>query len=77
MPIKPATPISFHSKHATMIESNGAIHIAFIHNETHSKRLTSFDNKLTTFPGAVSPSAVCDRRSDCFQGQKYTFQIQN
>lgn len=67
MPIKPATPISCHSKHATMIESSGAIHIAFINNETHSKRLTSFDNRFTTLPGAVSPNAVCDNRSDCYQ----------
>lgn len=26
--------------------------------------LTSFDNRLTSFPGAVSPRARCDNRSD-------------
>lgn len=33
--------------------------------DTISKRLTSFDNKLTTLPGAVSPNAVCDKRNAC------------
>lgn len=62
IPIKPATPISFHSKQATMNESNGANHIEFKHRDTHSKRFTSFDNKLTTLPGDVSPNAFCDKR---------------
>lgn len=58
IPIKPAAPTSFHTKHATIIESNGPIHNAFIPMNKYSNRLTSLDSKLTTLPGAVAPSAV-------------------
>lgn len=64
MPIRPANPISLYSMAATITVSNGAIHIAFIHSDTHSNRFTSFERRLTTLPGDVSPSAVCDNRRD-------------
>lgn len=62
MPITPAQPMSRHSKMPIMIVNNGAVHIEFNSIEAKSKRLTSFDSKLTTFPGAVSPNALCDNR---------------
>lgn len=62
MPTNPAYPISFHSKIATASDKSGPIHIELINNVTHSNRLTSFDNRFTTLPGDVSPSAVCDKR---------------
>lgn len=62
IPTIPAQRISRHNNMPAIIVINGAAHIAFITIETISKRFTSFDNKLTIFPGAVSPNAVCDRR---------------
>lgn len=47
----------------TIIVSNGADHIELSSIDTKSKRFTSFDNKLTTFPGDVSPNAVWDNLS--------------
>lgn len=63
IPMRPANPISFQSKHATIIANNGAIQIEFIFKSIYSKRLTSFDSRFTTLPGDVSPSAHCDKRS--------------
>lgn len=62
IPIIPAQPISIHNRTVMIIVSTGPVHRAFKSNEAKSKRLTSFDNKFTTFPGAVSPKAVCDKR---------------
>lgn len=65
MPTTPAHRTSCHSKTPAIIVINGAAHIAFITIDTTSKRFTSFDNRFTTLPGAVSPSAVCDNRNAC------------
>lgn len=62
MPAKPATPISRHNKQATIIVRTGAVHNTFKHKLIISNRLTSFDKRFTTFPDAVSPSAVWDNR---------------
>lgn len=64
MPTKPATPISCHNKIVTIIERTGAVHNEFTKWLIISKRLTSFDNKFTNLPGAVSASAACDNRKD-------------
>lgn len=63
MPAKPETPTSRHNKQATMMVRTGAVHNTFKHKLIISKRLTSFDRRLTTLPEAVSPSAVCDNRN--------------
>lgn len=70
MPMRPATPISCHSKIPVIKLAKGADHIEFKNIVTVSNRLTSFDSKFTTFPGAVSPSAVCDSRK-AFEKQSY------
>lgn len=63
IPIIPATPISAHNNPPTIRVSNGAVHIEFKNIVTQSNRLTSFERRLTTLPGAVSPSAVCESRN--------------
>lgn len=55
---------SRHSKQVTIIERTGAAHSVFSNKLIISNRLTSFDRRFTTLPGAVSPSAVCDNRND-------------
>lgn len=40
------------------------VHMGWINIEAISNRFTSFDNKLTSLPGAVSDKAVCDSFSD-------------
>ena len=63
IPIIPGTPDSFHNRIETKMVNNGAVHNELKYAGRKSNRFTSFDNKLTIFPGAVSPSAVCESRS--------------
>lgn len=60
---------SCHSKQVTIIDRTGAVHSVFNNKLIISNRLTSFDRRFTTFPGAVSPRAVCDNRND-WKGSK-------
>lgn len=64
IPTSPAAPAALHIRQPTINVSNGATHSVLKKNDAQSNRFTSFDNKLTTFPGDVSPSAVCDRQRD-------------
>lgn len=43
---------------------SGDAHNGCMTTEMISKRLTSFDNKFTNFPGAVFAKARCDNCSD-------------
>lgn len=74
MPMRPAIPISCHNNVPMIKVAKGAVHIAFKNNDTKSNRFTSFDSKLTTFPGAVSPSAVWESRKDW---KKFIFNLQS
>lgn len=70
IPIKPAQPNSRHNNTPIISDSNGAAHNEFENNDNQSKRFTSFDSRFTSFPGAVSPSAVCDNRNACCFDEK-------
>lgn len=61
-PIIPAHWTSIHSKYVMMTTSNGPVQSELQNILMESKRFTSFDNKLTILPGAVSPKADCDKR---------------
>lgn len=60
MPIMPAQRTSIHKIYAAIIVIIGAAHNGFTSTDIISNRSTSFDNKLTNFPGAVSVKALCD-----------------
>lgn len=60
----PGHPVSFHNMNAATVVISGAVHKACTVYVTVSNRLTSFDNKFTSLPGAVSFKAVCDKRRD-------------
>lgn len=61
----PAHLVSVHKMYVATIVMSGDVHNGFNTTETISNRLTSFDNKLASFPGAVSHKALCDNCNDC------------
>uniref|UniRef100_A0A182J474 Uncharacterized protein n=1 Tax=Anopheles atroparvus TaxID=41427 RepID=A0A182J474_ANOAO len=62
IPITPDQPTSYQSSTAASTITTGDVHMKHTRYEAMSNRFTSFDIRLTTLPGEVSPSAFRDRR---------------
>lgn len=60
IPIMPAHRISVHKMYPAVIVMIGDVQSGCITTDTISNRFTSFDNKFTSLPGAVSDRAFCD-----------------
>lgn len=63
-PIMPAHLVSCHKMYVATIVMSGDVQSGCNTSDTISNRFTSFDNKLASFPGAVSLKALCDNWSD-------------